>query len=66
VSQTAFGDLLAALGLMLVLEGMALAIFTGRLPEILEQLKAVGSDGLRWAGLAMAIAGTGLYVLVRS
>jgi len=65
VSGSAVGDLFAALALMAVFEGLALALFSNRLAEMLEALRALDADRLRWAGLIVAVGGTGLYVAIR-
>lgn len=65
MSDTALSDLLAALALMMVFEGIVFAVFMGRLPEMLEQLREADPDRLRWVGLAVALAGAALYMMVR-
>jgi len=59
-------DLLAALALMLAIEGLAIALLAADLPRLLEQIRAVGPDTLRWTGLVMVGIGTGLYLVIRS
>ncbi len=58
-------DLLAALALMLVIEGLAAMIFASSLPELLAALRGVGERQMRMIGIAMAAAGVVLYLLVR-
>jgi uncharacterized protein YjeT (DUF2065 family) len=58
-------DLVAALALVLVIEGLATAIMAPRLPEILEALRGLDPGTARWTGLVLVAAGTGLYLLVR-
>lgn len=58
-------DLLAALALVLVFEGMAAMIFASSLPELLAALKGIGARQMRVIGLVMAVSGAGLYLLVR-
>lgn len=58
-------DLLAALALVLVLEGLGVAIFARSLPEILAEMQAMDRDRLRWAGLAMVGVGVILYLAIR-
>lgn len=51
------GDLLVGLGLVFVIEGLLLAFFP-RLPErILEQLRALPPEALRYSGLFSALVG---------
>lgn len=58
-------DLLAALALVLVFEGLAALIFAASLPELLAALDGVGPRQMRIIGIAMAAAGGTLYLLVR-
>ena len=58
-------DLLAALALVLVLEGLTLAIFAGTVPEVLSELRRLGPAALRKVGIVAVAAGAGLYLLVR-
>ncbi len=58
-------DLIAALALVLVFEGLALAIFSRSVPELLAALDGVGPVHLRRAGVVSIAAGTLLYLLVR-
>ena len=58
-------DLLAALALMLVIEGLAAMIFASSLPELLAALERLGARQMRTAGILMAAAGAMLYLLVR-
>ena len=51
---------------MLVIEGLAFGIFSRRLPDLLEQVRDVDPEQMRWAGLVMAAIGTGLYLLIRN
>lgn len=59
-------DLAAALALVLVFEGLALAIFAKALPQVLAELDGLGSDRLRLAGFIGIGIGTGSYILIRS
>ncbi|MEM1345685.1 MAG: DUF2065 domain-containing protein [Pseudomonadota bacterium] len=59
-------DFLSALALMLVLEGIVFAIFSSRLPNLIEQMRALDPEQARWAGLGMAIVGTAAYLFIRS
>ena len=58
-------DLLAALALVLVFEGLVAAILGPRLPDLAVSLQEAGPERVRWAGLAVVAMGTGLYLLVR-
>jgi uncharacterized protein YjeT (DUF2065 family) len=58
-------DLIAALALVLIIEGMAAMIFASSLPELLAALKGVGARQMRTIGIVMAVSGGGLYLLVR-
>lgn len=50
-------DLLTALALVLVIEGLVLALFPLRLRQVLAQMEQISPDILRIAGLAAAIVG---------
>ncbi|MEM7670682.1 MAG: DUF2065 family protein [Pseudomonadota bacterium] len=58
-------DLLAALGLVLVIEGLALAIFASSLPELMASMNELRSGGIRRIGLAMVALGAMAYLAVR-
>ncbi|MEM1162889.1 MAG: DUF2065 family protein [Pseudomonadota bacterium] len=58
-------DLLAALALMLVLEGLSLAMFSRSLPQILGELDRLDPDTLRRVGIAAMVLGIGAYLAVR-
>lgn len=58
-------DLLAALALVLILEGLALAVFARSMPQLLAEIERLGPGSLRRAGLACIALGTALYLLVR-
>lgn len=58
-------DLLAALALVLVIEGLAAMIFASSLPELLAALESVGARQMRVIGIVMAASGAVLYLLVR-
>jgi uncharacterized protein YjeT (DUF2065 family) len=58
-------DLLAALALVLVFEGMAAMIFASSLPEVLAALKGVGARQMRTIGIVMTISGAALYLAIR-
>ena len=58
-------DLLAALALVLVIEGLAAMIFASSLPELLAALRDVGPRQMRTIGIVMAATGAVLYLLIR-
>jgi uncharacterized protein YjeT (DUF2065 family) len=58
-------DLLAALALVLILEGLALAIFARSMPGLMAELQRLDPPALRRAGVLGIAAGTALYLLVR-
>jgi uncharacterized protein YjeT (DUF2065 family) len=58
-------DLLAAIALVLVLEGLALAVFARSMPALLAELQRHEPGVLRRAGLLSIAAGAVLYLLVR-
>ena len=58
-------DFLTALALVLVIEGLFLAILPNRLRPILEMLEALPPDGLRVGGLAAAALGVFCVWLLR-
>ena len=58
-------DLLAALALVLVIEGLAAMIFAASLPELLAALEGMGARQMRLVGIVMAASGAVLYLLVR-
>ncbi len=58
-------DLLAALALVLLIEGLAAMIFASSLPELLAALRGVGARQMRIAGIVMAATGAVLYLLIR-
>jgi len=58
-------DLLTALGLVLVIEGLVLAVFADRLDEVLMRLTEVPPEALRVAGLASAVLGLLAVWLIR-
>ncbi|MEL6775066.1 MAG: DUF2065 family protein [Pseudomonadota bacterium] len=58
-------DLLAAVALVLVIEGMVIAIFAGSMPALLAMLENAGPSQRRWGGIAMASIGAAAYLLIR-
>lgn len=58
-------DLLTALALVLVVEGLFLALFPHRLRQVLEMMDQVPPEVLRWGGLSAAALGVVLVWLLR-
>jgi len=58
-------DLIAALALVLVIEGMAAMVFASSLPELLAALRGIGARQMRVVGIVMTLSGCALYLLVR-
>jgi uncharacterized protein YjeT (DUF2065 family) len=58
-------DLIAALALMLILEGLALAVFARSVPALLAEMERLDPTALRRAGLVSIVVGTVVYLLVR-
>ena len=58
-------DLLAAIALVLALEGLAMAIFARSMPQLLAEFERLGPGSLRRAGVVCIALGTVLYLLVR-
>lgn len=59
-------DILAALALMMAIEGLAAIMLASRLPEIARMLGDMDPETVRIAGLVLVAAGGGLYLFVRS
>ena len=59
-------DLLAALALVAVIEGLALVVFARSLPELLSEIDQIGPETLRKLGLGLLIAGCVAYWLIRN
>ena len=59
-------DLLAAVSLVLIFEGVAAIIFAASLPELLAAIEGIGSRQMRLIGIVMAPSGAALYLLVRA
>ena len=59
-------DLFAALGLALVLEGAAYALFPDSMRKMMEQILSLPISNVRTIGLITAFAGFALVWLVRS
>ena len=60
-----WGDLGTALGLVLVIEGLLLALFPERLMRMTVQLLQAPGDRLRWGGILAALLGLLVVWLVR-
>ena len=58
-------DLVAALGLVLALEGLALAVFARSIPQLLAEIERLDPGSLRLAGLVCIGLGAAIYLLVR-
>jgi hypothetical protein len=61
-----FSDLFAALGLALVLEGVAYSLFPDAMRKMMQQLLALPVANVRTIGLCTAFAGFALVWLVRN
>lgn len=59
-------DILAALALMMAIEGLAAIMLAPRLPEISRMLGDLDPETVRIVGLVLVAAGGGLYLIVRS
>lgn len=60
-----WGDLGTALGLVLVIEGLVLALFPERLMRMTVLLLQAPGDRLRWGGIGAALLGLLVVWLVR-
>jgi len=58
-------DLLTALALVLVIEGLALALLPHRVRQVLVLLEQISPDVLRLGGLAAAVVGVACVWLLR-
>ncbi|MFK7945934.1 MAG: DUF2065 family protein [Paracoccaceae bacterium] len=58
-------DLLAALALVLVIEGLALAILAKSVPDLMAEMEKIAPDSIRKLGAVLVVAGVALYVVVR-
>ena len=58
-------DLLTALALVLVIEGLVLAVFADRLDVLLERLAEIPPEVLRVAGVVSALLGLFAVWLIR-
>lgn len=58
-------DLIAALALVLIFEGLVLAIFAQSVPQLMAEMERLGPASLRRAGLLCIALGVALYLLIR-
>ncbi len=58
-------DLVAALALVMVLEGLALVVMARSLPELLAALEEIEPAQMRMIGAGMLALGAVLYMIVR-
>jgi uncharacterized protein YjeT (DUF2065 family) len=58
-------DLLLGLGLVAIVEGLALALAPSRLREVLEMIERINVENRRLIGLLAVTAGVGLVWLAR-
>lgn len=58
-------DLLAAIALLLIFEGLVLAIFASSMPQLLAEIERLGPASLRRAGLVSIAIGMLIYFAVR-
>lgn len=58
-------DLIAALALVMVIEGLAAMIFASSLPELLAALRGIGARQMRIIGIVMTVSGGALYLMIR-
>lgn len=58
-------DLLAALALVMVIEGVAIVVFSSSVPELLAALEQVDAAQMRWIGIASIVAGATIYLILR-
>ena len=58
-------DLLAALALVLVLEGLAVAVFARSIPEIMAEMQRLDAGRLRLSGLIAVVVGAIGYLVIR-
>lgn len=57
-------DFIVALGLLFVLEGLALAAFPGAVERALLQLHAIPEEARRWGGLLFAVIGVFVLYMI--
>ena len=59
-------DLIAALALVLIFEGLALAIFARSVPALLAEIERLDASTLRRAGVVSIVLGAAIYLIVRA
>lgn len=59
-------DILAAIALVMVIEGLALAMFSKSMPALIAEIQAIGQERLRRVGLASIAVGGLLYLAIRA
>jgi uncharacterized protein YjeT (DUF2065 family) len=59
-------DLLAAVALVFVIEGLTIAVFASSMPSLLAMLESMGEERRRFMGVALAALGGAAYLLIRS
>lgn len=60
------GDVLAAIGLMLVLEGALYALFPEGMKRAMAQMQTLPQQHLRMAGLTLAVIGFAIVAMARA
>ena len=58
-------DLLAALALVMVIEGLAIVVFSSSLPELLAAMKDVDEGQMSRIGIIAIVGGAVLYLMIR-
>lgn len=58
-------DIVTALALVLVIEGLIYALFPEAMQRMMARLMSIAPASLRSAGLASAVAGVGIVWLIR-
>lgn len=58
-------DLLVALGLVMVIEGLLYAVFPAGMKRMMQLLLTLPSEQIRTAGLVFAVIGVGIVWLLR-
>lgn len=58
-------DLIAALALVMIIEGLALAVFARSIPQVLAEIDQINPNVLRKLGVIGVLAGAALYLWVR-
>jgi len=57
--------MLAALALVLVIEGLAVSVFAGSLPELLAAMRGTTETQRRTLGIVMVVCGAAAYLAIR-